>query len=92
MTLFRFAFEWGYFLRKWSILNGGPRPAKDTIIEAMYRVTVLRDNKPIVGPKRFLEKLAAEKARDRLQSRFPHPCEVLLTPSTSSGGRDFGRR
>jgi hypothetical protein len=58
----------------------------------MYNVTVLSDNKPIVGPKRFLEKLAAEKARDRLRSRFPHPCEVLLTPSISSEGRESGRR
>lgn len=67
-------------------------PRQDTIIEPMYKVTVLRDSKPIVGPKRFLEKSAAEKARDRLQSRFPHPCEVLLTPSISSEGRESGQR
>lgn len=67
-------------------------PRRDTMVKAMYKVTVLRDNKPIVGPKRFLEKSAAEKARERLQSRFPHPCEVLLTPSISSDGGESGRR
>ena len=67
-------------------------PREDKMLGAMYKVTVFRDNKPIVGPKRFLEKLAAEKARDRLQSRFPHPCEVLLTLSISSEGRESGQR
>ena len=67
-------------------------PVKSRMTKSMYNVTVLRNNEPIVGPKRFLEKLAAEKARDRLQSRFPHPFEVLLTPSISSEGREPGRR
>ena len=62
-------------------------PKKPHLICTMFRVTVLRDNKLILGPKRFLEKLAAEKAGDRLRSRFPYPCEVLVTPSISGHGR-----
>ena len=82
----------GLFLSKVVNIERPASPVKDTIVQAMYKVTVLRDNKPIVGPKRFLEKLAAEKARARLQSRFPHPCEVLLTPSLSSEDGESGRR
>ena len=50
-------------------------PRRDTMVMAMYKVTVLRDNKPIVGPKRFLEKSAAEKARIGCNLAFHTPAK-----------------
>jgi len=57
----------------------------------MYEITVWKDNHRILA-KVFREELAADREREGLKLRFPHPYEVRKRVRVSGRGQRSGHR